>query len=186
MMILSLKRNFKTLSILSLFNPSLQLINGLVSVSLPLLLPSSFDRGSQNLFWRKKNKESCLRDTSERISLFDGPAFDGSTPSSIGNNNNSTKSSIMIEDDGVSTGTYTPQKKIFYKSSKLRQSTLPNSKKNCYDGNHHLSSQTNTDATIRSCLRPLIQMMRPGNFPGVILFHVRKYIYYLKKKLANE
>lgn len=185
---LSLKRksSFKRLSILSLFNPSLQLINGFIGVSLPVL-SSKIDHGFQNLPLRK-NKESCLRDATESIfsKLFDEPDFDGSTstPSSIGNKSSSQSSSVSEDEDdnNNSTGAYTPQKKTFYKSNQLRQSTSPRRpKKNSYDGNnYHLSSQTNTDATIRSCLVPLIHMMRPGNFPGVILFHVRKlYIYYL-------
>ena len=28
------------------------------------------------------------------------------------------------------------------------------------------------EPTVRSCFRPLLRMMRPSNFPGVILFHV--------------
>ena len=117
-MMLSLKRkstrSFKTLSILSLFNPSLQFINGFIGVSLPLL--SSFDHlGCQNL---RKNKESCLRDASKSIfSKFDEPDFDGGTPTSIGSKSSSQSSSVS-EDEEDDNYTSADRQKVFEKGAK--------------------------------------------------------------------
>lgn len=64
--------------------------------------------------------------------------------------------------------------KIFYKSSKLQNATLiQNENKN--DSNDDTNPQS-----IQSTLKPLIRMMRPGNFPGVILFHVSKKVFIKK------
>jgi 4-hydroxybenzoate polyprenyltransferase len=90
------------------------------------------------------------------------------------NNNNANVNNVIDKSSTIEVDNDKKVSKSFYKSSQIGLSAFTNT--NDMSNKNNESDDTrmkkNAAPTIKSCFAPLLRMMRLGNFPGVVLFHL--------------
>jgi 4-hydroxybenzoate polyprenyltransferase len=90
------------------------------------------------------------------------------------NNNNANVNNVIDKSSTIEVDNDKSVSKSFYKSSQIGLSEFTNTNDTSTKNNESDGTRMKKNAvpTIKSCFAPLLRMMRLGNFPGVILFHL--------------